>query len=141
MMQTSSIEQILQGKGSLLMIAHGNSMWPLLRSGKDPIYLKKPTGALRKHDIALFRRDNGQLVLHRIVAIEKDCCLVCGDAQSRRECIQTEQVKGVMCGFYRGKTYIGCDHLLYQIYTRLWCAAYPLRVGLLNLKFSTRKRS
>lgn len=140
-MQTSSIEQIVQEKGSLLMAAHGNSMWPLLRSGKDPVYLIKPTGALRKHDIVLFRRDNGQLVLHRIVAIEKDCRLVCGDAQSRRKCIHNEQVKTVMRGFYRGKTYIGSDHLLYQIYTRLWCATYPLRVFLLNLKFSIRNRS
>jgi len=100
-------------------------------------------GPLFNHDIVLFRRDNGQLVLHRIVVVGKDYYLVCGDAQSRQEWICMEQVKAVMSGFYRGKTYIRSDHLLYQTYVQLWCAMYPLRVFLLNLKkkFSVRNRN
>ncbi|HZW49641.1 MAG TPA: hypothetical protein VFF80_05850 [Bacillota bacterium] len=44
-MQIGSIEQVLQEKGSLLMITNGNTMWPMLRSRKDPVYLEKNIGA------------------------------------------------------------------------------------------------
>ncbi len=139
-MPGSSIEQTIDEKGSLLIIPYGHSMWPLLRSGIDPVYLKKPV-ILRKYDVILFRRNQAQLVLHRIVAVGKDSYLICGDAESGREWIRPEQVKAVMGGFYRGKAYIGCDHPLYRIYVQLWCAAYPLRVGLLYLHALLAKKN
>ncbi|MCE5196752.1 MAG: S24/S26 family peptidase [Negativicutes bacterium] len=140
-MLISSIEQTIAEKGSLLIITHGHSMWPLLRGGKDPVCLKKPA-ILRKYDVVLFRRDHAGLVLHRIVAVGQDRrCLVCGDAESGREWIRPEQVKAVMDGFYRGKTYISCGHPLYRIYVQLVCAAYPLRVWLLCLRALFAKKT
>lgn len=53
----------------IVLTVTGNSMSPFLRHGRDKVVLAKPADptALRVGDVPLYRRENGQLVLHRIV--------------------------------------------------------------------------
>ena len=61
------IECLTQGQEVLLTIT-GNSMSPFLRHKRDQVVLTAcdPT-ALEAGEVPLYRRDNGQYVLHRIV--------------------------------------------------------------------------
>lgn len=47
-------------------------MYPMLRNGEDVVVLKKPEGRLKYLDVALYRRSNGDFVLHRVVGFDKD---------------------------------------------------------------------
>ena len=46
-------------------------MFPLLKDNRDSFKLEKITSKPKKKDIVLYKRDNGQYVLHRIIK-EKD---------------------------------------------------------------------
>ena len=43
---------------------NGISMEPLIHQGRDAVFIKKPEGRLKKYDIAFFKRENGEYVLH-----------------------------------------------------------------------------
>ena len=62
---------------------HGSSMLPLLKEGRDTVTLAKPAGKLKKYDIPLYRRENGQFVLHRVVRVG-DTYTCIGDNQFER---------------------------------------------------------
>ena len=63
----------------------GVSMLPTLKEGRDTVVLRAPSSHLRKYDIALFRRQNGQYVLHRVVKSRGGVYTFMGDAQHFRE--------------------------------------------------------
>ena len=54
-------EQLNEGK-SVTFSPRGTSMLPLLKEGRDSVTLSKPVGRLKKYDIPLYRRKNGQYV-------------------------------------------------------------------------------
>lgn len=62
---------------------HGTSMQPLLHTN-DLVILEK-IATLKKGDIVLFRRENGQFVLHRLRRIKKDSYTFVGDHQVKEE--------------------------------------------------------
>ena len=72
------IEEVINSGGEFHLAPHGNSMLPLIRPGKDVVVLVAPTD-LKKQDIVLYTRANGQFVLHRIMHFKKDHLLMCGD--------------------------------------------------------------
>ena len=78
------IEEVISGGGEFRLYPKGTSMLPLIRQGKDSVVLVKP-GLLSIGDIILYRRKNGQFVLHRIVKIKGDNLIICGDNQTSLE--------------------------------------------------------
>ncbi|MBQ7760434.1 MAG: S24/S26 family peptidase [Clostridia bacterium] len=72
------IEEVISSGGEFHLAPHGNSMLPLIKPGKDTVVLVAPTD-LKEQDIVLYRRANGQFILHRIMYIKKDHLLMCGD--------------------------------------------------------------
>ena len=80
------IDEILAGGGEFRMYPKGTSMLPLIKQGIDSVVLKRnfENGA-NKRDIAFYRRDNGQFVLHRIVKVKKNGYVMCGDNQYELE--------------------------------------------------------
>ena len=120
---------------SLLFIAKltlpvtGSSMGPFLRQGRDRVVLvKADASALKKGDVPLYIRRDGQYVLHRIVAIDNGTYTMCGDAQRTREPgICPDQIVAVAKGFYHKEKYVSCDGFGYRCYTRLWMGLPPLR--------------
>lgn len=107
----------------------GISMHPTLRDRRDTVYLVKPPGTIKKYDVALFRRDNGEYVLHRVVKVCRDGTYVFrGDFQTELERnVRREQILAVMAAFQRGKRRIDCRRsALYMIYSRVWTSARPV---------------
>ena len=62
----------------------GISMLPMLRQGKDSVVLSPVPEKLKKYDLPLYRRPDGQYVLHRIAEVG-DTYTCIGDNQFRME--------------------------------------------------------
>lgn len=81
----------------------GNSMWPTLKNRGQSVIVLPKTEKLKKYDVALYRRDNGVYVLHRVMEPTSFGYIMCGDSQFTLEKVKEENVFGVMTSFYRGK--------------------------------------
>ena len=115
------LEKLEMG-GTVTFTPNGTSMLPMLRDGKDIVVLKKPEGRLHLFDVPLYRRENGQFVLHRVIDFGKDGSYVmCGDNQfSKEKGIKDGQILAVMTGFHRkGKAYTP-NSLRYRAYVNFW---------------------
>lgn len=123
------ITEKLQSGGAVTFTPNGTSMLPMLRDGEDVVVLKKPEGRLHLFDVPLYRRENGQYVLHRVIDFERDGSYVlCGDNQFAKERgIQDSQIIAVMTAFYRkGKAY-SMTSLRYRAYVNFWYYTRPFR--------------
>ena len=100
-----TIEEVLSGGGSFELPVRGTSMNPCLKEGRDTVLLIK-TDDFSTGDIAFYRRDNGQFVLHRIVAASGEAYDMCGDNQEDIESgIRKGQIIGIVSTINRnGKT-------------------------------------
>ena len=65
-------EDIIDRDGRLIYTNVGDSMMPLIRQDRDLLIIEKPDGRLKKYDVPLYKRDNGQYVLHRILKFRED---------------------------------------------------------------------
>ena len=120
------LERLVAGE-SVQFTPKGTSMRPMIFGGRDHVVLSPVKGKLKKHDIPLYRRDNGQYVLHRIVkAGESYTCM--GDNQYRREPgIRPDQILAVVTAFIRdGKRYSVTDPS-YRAYCWFWYYSRPIR--------------
>ncbi|MGN0264559.1 MAG: S24/S26 family peptidase [Oliverpabstia sp.] len=122
MIQTGNIEQCLQELGYAVVPVRGTSMWPLLKEGKTRVQVEAKEGKqVRKGDIVLYRRKDGTLVLHRIIKVEEDTFLVCGDHQWKQmEQVQENQILAVGQGFFQNGHYIDDNTWWYRIYKKFW---------------------
>ena len=98
----------------------GVSMLPMLRQGKDCVELASLPERLKKYDLPLYQRKNGQFVLHRVVeAGETYTCL--GDNQFDLEPgLDHKQMIAVVTSFTRGNREIPVTAWHYRLYCRIW---------------------
>ena len=137
-----TIKQLIERDGMYVSPPHGQSMWPMLRDRTDIACVIKPDRELKKHDVALYIRSNGQYVLHRIMKINKDGYTMCGDHQLVLEHnIQREQIIGVLDSFYRGDKLFKCRGVRYKAYVNLWCMSLHLRKYLIKITGYIEKKS
>ena len=127
----SVIEEVLAGGGEFRLYPKGTSMLPLLRQGVDSVVLRRRIDSkkapLKKHDIAFYRRTNGQFILHRVMKINKDgSYTMCGDNQTDQEKgILPEQIIGYVCRIYKGEKSLSMRSAKYKIYLFFWtCMPY-----------------
>ena len=119
---------MLEEVGVYVSTPLGKSMRPMLRGGKDNILVEKPTGRLKKYDVALYTRADGTSVLHRVVKVRENDYAMRGDNCDYTEYgITDDDLIGVMTGFWRGDRFIPAESRCYRLYVRLNYAAYPLR--------------
>lgn len=111
-------EQLKNGR-TVRFMPRGVSMLPMLRQGIDSVVLSPLPEKLKKYDLPLYQRENGQYILHRIVEVgETYTCI--GDNQLQKERgIKHEQMIGLVTAFYRGDKYHRVDEIGYRIYSRL----------------------
>ena len=65
-------EEVLEKDGKLIYRNVGTSMLPLIRENRDLIIIeKKGRERLKKYDVVLYKRANGQYVLHRIIKVRE----------------------------------------------------------------------
>ncbi len=126
-------EQLAHGK-SVSFSPRGTSMLPMLRQGQDSVVLSPLPERLKKYDLPLYQRDNGQFVLHRIVAAGENYTCI-GDNQFELERgVRADQMIALVTAFTRDGKRIEVTDLSYRLYCRFWCAARPLRHGWRRLR-------
>lgn len=96
----------IEKNGVVAFVPGGNSMWPTLKNEKQSVIIVKPDGRLKEKDVALYLRDNGLYVLHRVMEVKDGGYVFMGDSQFVTEFVKDGNIVGVMTGFYRGKKYI-----------------------------------
>ena len=120
-------EQLSLGQ-SVKFAPHGVSMLPMIRQGRDSIVLSPLPQKLKKYDIPLYQRDNGQYVLHRVVAVEEDSYICMGDNQYVEEKgLRHDQMIGVVTAFYRGEKCHKTDEMGYKMYSVIWHKSRRIR--------------
>lgn len=117
----------LNKNGVIAFVPKGNSMWPTLKNKKQSVIVKKKTKRLRPMDVALYKRESGANVLHRVIKTTKLGYIMCGDSQFVLEKVKEENVYGVMTGFYRGKRYIDVNDADYIEKVKKWYKSEKLR--------------
>lgn len=128
------IQEILKEENSFTIRVTGNSMLPLWRDKRDLVTLAAcKQESLRKRDIVLYRRENGQYVLHRILRIRGDQMDLCGDAQTMIErAVPTSAVIAKVERICSNGRWFSCDQWLYGCYSWTWCFLRPTRGILLR---------
>lgn len=125
-------EDVLVRDGKLIYTGTGYSMLPMLRPKRDLIIVERPKGRLKRYDVALYRRDGGQYVLHRVLGRREDGYILCGDHQWQREYAVTDrQIIGVLTAFVRDGKEIPVTDPRYRLYVHLWCDLFWLRAAIL----------
>lgn len=127
-------ETVSQG-GVFRLVTAGTSMYPLLRDRTDTVILGRVPEKLRRFDILLYRRANGQYVLHRAMKVTRDGCAMCGDHQLLWEKgIKNETMIAAVQQIVRGDHTVSLDSFAYRLYVFLWCRCFFLRVICLKLR-------
>lgn len=141
-MNENSVEEYIKEHGEMVITPVGTSMWPMLRYRRDTVYIVKPEGRLKKYDLPVYKRTNGQLVMHRVMEVHPDSYTMCGDHQWVLEPgIKDSQIIAVVKGFYRDEKYISVDDEKYIKYYTFWCKSLKRRriiIGILEIKKNTK---
>lgn len=122
------IEEQLEHGQSVRFAPKGTSMLPMLRQGIDSVVLSPLPEQLRKYDLPLYRRKNGQYILHRVVGVG-DCYTCIGDNQFEYEKgVEQTQMIGVVTAFFRDEKEYKVNALSYRLYCRFWHYSRPIRL-------------
>ena len=133
------ISELLKNGSKTKFIMTGDSMLPFLHSRKDVAVLESAERcSIKKYDVLFYKRDNGQFVLHRVVAVRGDLLDMCGDAQYTVEKgVPKSAVIGKLCGYYsyrRPERFLSCEKRGYRMRAALWVKSRPLRHFLFRVK-------
>lgn len=139
-MSKSTFEEELKEKGVLIYTNVGTSMRPLIRQGKDVMIIKSvDTGKLKKMDVPLYKRKNGQYVLHRIIKVNKDGYVIRGDnTYSNEYGVTDHQILGVLTGVIRNGKEISVNSFWYKVYSYFWLYTYYIRKVVVWMKRKNR---
>lgn len=141
-MNNSTFEQVLERDGSLVYPNVGDSMMPLLRQGRDLMVIgRRPEGRCKKYDAVLYKRPNGQYVMHRILKVRRDDYVICGDNRIRREFgVPDEWIIGILTAVIRDGKTIPVTDRKYRLYVHLWCDFFWIRAGILRVRGFLNRR-
>ena len=118
--------QMKEGGRAKLTVT-GHSMRPMLFHQRDSVELTAVSQRQKKGDVVLYRRENGQYVLHRIIAVTEKGYVCCGDNQYVREPVSHNQLLGVVDTFTRKGKVVSVAELGYRLYTAAWVELFSLR--------------
>ncbi len=134
-MGNMTFEQVIQSDGRLIYTNKGDSMMPLIKQDRDLLVIsKKPQHRLKKYDVALYKRDSGQYVLHRVLKVRKHDYIICGDNRWKKEYgITDRHIIGVLTAVIRKNKEISVNDLRYKVYVHLWCDLFPVRAFVVHV--------
>ena len=120
-----TIEEVIAAGGVFRLYPRGTSMLPLLHEGTDSVELSA-ADEYTVGDVLLYRRANGQFVLHRLIAVERDALTFCGDHQNTPEYgVPKSAVLAKMCGYFAGEEHRTLDAPEYRRYARECVRRFP----------------
>ena len=128
-MVDNALEYLLNSVGFICTEIKGTSMNPLLFEGVNKVVIERPLNRLKKGDVALYKRDSGEYVLHRVMKVLNDSYVFCGDNHFVLEYgITDAHVLGVMKGYYKGEKYVNIEKSFkYKLYKLFWCNSLSFR--------------
>lgn len=125
------MEEQINAGGTVKFGPKGTSMLPMIRQGVDSVEIKKAPERLKKYDLPLYRRENGQFVLHRVIAVGRGGYTMRGDNQTASEPgVRREQILAIVTGFWRGDSYVSVDDGAYRRYCRRRVMRQNMRASL-----------
>ena len=108
------IEKLLRDGHPVRLKPQGFSMYPLFISGRDEAVIAPcDPASLHRGDVALYRRDNSILVLHRIWKVRDDGFYMVGDNQT--------EIEGPL------RPEFSTSNMLYRLLSGIWLFCRPLR--------------
>ena len=124
----------LESGGVANLTVTGFSMMPMLWNLRDSVLLIPVPEMLKSGDIALFRRDNGQYILHRVIKVTKDGYLFCGDNQAELEPVRHDQLIALVSGFTRRGKVHSLTEYSYRLYTTACICLFCLRKPYIGMR-------
>lgn len=117
----SIIKEVLDSGGEFKFSPSGISMRPFLKEGSCAVVIVKPQGRLSRNDIALFKRDSGAYVLHRVMNVKDDSYDFCGDNQVRYECgVTDDMIIGVVSRVFINNKEKNLSSFGHKLYLFVW---------------------
>ena len=124
----NGIEKSLKENKIFIGKTQGDSMYPMLISGRDSVIIEPPVFPLKKYDVPVYRRD-GHYTMHRIVKVTNKGYIICGDNRTHLERdITDKDVVGVLSAFYHNGKLIKCTDEDYIKYSKRICQTLPMRI-------------
>ena len=117
----------LEAGRSVQFVTHGTSMRPMLGNGTDEVILTSLPDKLKKYDLPLYQRDDGQFVLHRIVKAGQTYTCVGDNQYKLEEGIRQDQMIAVVKAFIRKGKRHSVGEFGYRLYCRVWHWTRPVR--------------
>lgn len=128
-MENLSYETLIATLGSVVIHPTGISMRPFLKEGRDSVVVCAPSEPLKKYDIVLYRAPDGGYVMHRIIKIDGEKLVICGDnCRGWEHGHTTGDIIGVVTAVCRGEKQEQVHSVKNKIYERLWCSSYLKRI-------------
>lgn len=116
----AAIREVMDSGGEFTLYPRGTSMLPLIVQGRDSVTLVKAE-EFRAGDIAFYQRENGQYVLHRVIAADGETYTMCGDNQLAPEYgVKPEQIIAKAAYITLKGSKITPRSLPYRLYVLLW---------------------
>ena len=123
--------EVLETTELVPLVISGSSMNPFLVHGRDIVYLSKIYCPLKRGDMVLYRRNNGQYVIHRIYRCHLQTFTMVGDAQTSLEAgIRPEQILARVCMVRRKDRLLKPGCFWWEFFQRIWIRLIPLRPGI-----------
>ncbi len=129
----STFEELLEKDGRLVYKTRGRSMLPMLRQNRDLVIIEPLKAPCIPQDVVLYKRKT-DYVLHRIIFVRDDVCLIRGDNTFALETVPKDRILGRLVSFIRNGTTYQVTDRRYLRYVRFWCAIYPVRAFLFRCR-------
>ncbi len=135
------IKEMADSGVSVPLAVTGSSMMPLLKPGRDIVWLEPcDKGSVKRGTILLFERADGTLVLHRARKIRNGRLLMNGDALSWSETVEFVQIIACVNKIERNGKMLDCNSLQMKLRDAFWYPTRPFRPFLKKIRVLTEKR-
>lgn len=120
--------ELLPQVDSLALNVTGHSMSPFLAENRDSVRICKITKPLKVGDMALYKRDNGQYILHRVCRVKNGTYSMIGDAHNVIEDgIRKDQIIATVKSVVRKGKLITPKSFIWKFFEKFWIRIIPLR--------------
>lgn len=124
---SSALEEQVRSGRPVVSFTVGDSMEPLLHNRSTRVVICRADRPLHPGELPLYRRPNGQFIMHRIIRADAAHYYTRGDNRCSLETVPRDWVLGVVTEIYRGKQHFSVQNPAYRVYVAVWNALYPLR--------------
>lgn len=136
-----AIQEYLKEGRRVRLSVTGTSMCPFLMEKRDSVELSYAEFyEIKKGDIVVILRKNGQYILHRVINKTEKCFYIAGDAQQEIEGpLYPRQLIAVVTSVWRKKKHIQCSNLCWKVLSGVWIKVLPFRYTIMKIHRSMLK--